>query len=211
MLKPSKLFEFEATNTKYTGLWSESRSGLIDLQSTNNPTTRTHYKQMRLNFWAPYNFAASDYVKLQEQGRVREIERVISYLSFLDSLQVRMIPEFSRLIPDPEIKITLAEHASQESMHAESYAYMISNFPLKSREYIRDGVRTDTLLRERCENVTQPYQNYLDKQAPESLLLAYFADYLVEGFLFQNGFNFFYQNVSSLADSAIIIKLIDRK
>lgn len=208
-VKPRPLFNFEP-DEDYSGIWRSNPTGLIDLGNTNNPKARLYYKQMRLNFWAPYNFAASNYVKLQENGKVREIERVISYLSFLDSLQVRMLPEFARLIPDPEIKLVLSEHASQEAMHSESYEYMISNFPLHSREYIKTGVQTDPLLRKRCEAVIKPYQNYLDNPTPENLILAYFADYLVEGFLFESGFLFFYQNIDALSDSAIIVKLIQR-
>lgn len=209
-LQVARLYNFD-DDSKSTSIWTGTPRGLIDLQSTNHPKMNVYYKQMRLDFWNPYNFAASDYVKLQEHGKVREIERVLSYLSFLDSLQVRVIPEFGRFVTDNTTKVTLAEHAAVEAMHCASYQYMISNFPHHSREYIRTGVEVDPLLMDRCEYITEPYQAYLDNPTPETLMRAYFADYLIEGFLFQTGFNFFFQNVSSLADSVIIIKLISRK
>lgn len=205
-----KLFDFNSTDT-YNGLWSSELSGNINLDNTHNPLARVLYTQMRANFWTPGIFPPSSYVRLQESGDVRSFERVISYLVFLDSLQVRMIPEFSRLIPDPEIRLVLAEHQSQEALHCESYQYIISNFPKNSRQYIYDGVKSDPLLKERCEEVTKPYIAYMENPTPENLLFAYFSDFLLESLLFTNGFMFFYKNVEYLAETAVIIKLIERK
>jgi ribonucleoside-diphosphate reductase beta chain len=71
---------------------------------------------------------------------------------------------------------------------------------------------SDKVLADRCQLITSYYQQYCDNKTDENYLYALFADYLLEGLYFYNGFQFFFTLSSRqlMQGTADIITLINR-
>ena len=50
---------------------------------------------------------------------------ILSYLTFLDSVQTCNVPHIKNSVTAPEISLCMAEQISQEAMHNQSYQYII--------------------------------------------------------------------------------------
>ena len=86
------------------------------------------YRQMRENFWIPEKIDVTqdvtDYANLTSAER-HAFDGILSYLTFLDSVQTWNVPHIKSTITAPEISLCLAEQISQEAMHNQSYQYII--------------------------------------------------------------------------------------
>ena len=174
------------------------------------------YQQMREQFWIPQRLDISqdvnDYNNLTNEER-RAFDGILSYLTFLDSVQTCNIPHLKIPVTAPEISLCMAEQISQEGMHNQSYQYMIETIiPTERRSVVYDFWRTDKVLKERCEYIAGMYQAYVDNPTDENYFLALFADYVLEGLYFYTGFTFFYTLASRqlMPGSADIFKMINR-
>jgi ribonucleoside-diphosphate reductase beta chain len=151
------------------------------------------YQQMRENFWIPQRLDITQDVT--EYGHLTDEERyaydgILSYLTFLDSVQTCNIPHLKGSVTAPEISLCMAEQISQEAMHNQSYQYLIETIiPSDRRGEVYDFWRTDKVLKDRCEFIASLYQQYIDKQTTESYFIALLADYLLESLYFYNGLN----------------------
>ena len=154
----------------------------------------------------------TDYWNLTDEERYA-FDGILSYLTFLDSVQTCNIPHLKSSITAPEISLCMAEQLSQEGMHNQSYQYMIETIiPTERRSAVYDFWRTDKVLKERCEFIAGLYQTYVDNPTQENYFIALLADYLLEGMYFYNGFIFFYNLASRMLmpGSADIFKMINR-
>lgn len=154
----------------------------------------------------------TDYVNLTPDER-RAFDGILSYLTFLDSVQTCNIPHLKSTVTAPEVSLCMAEQISQEAMHSNSYQYMIETIiPSENRNGIYDLWRTDAVLRDRCKYIAGMYQAYVDEPTQENYFTALIADYLLEGMYFYNGFIAFYNFASRMlmAGSADIFKMINR-
>jgi ribonucleoside-diphosphate reductase beta chain len=81
------------------------------------------YQQMRENFWIPQRLDitqdVTDYWNLTDDERYA-FDGILSYLTFLDSVQTCNIPHIKNSITAPEISLCMAEQISQEGMHNQS-------------------------------------------------------------------------------------------
>ncbi|MDF2207978.1 MAG: ribonucleotide-diphosphate reductase subunit beta [Arthrospira platensis PCC 7345] len=153
-----------------------------------------------------------DYTNLTPDERTA-FDGILSYLTFLDSIQTCNIPYIKNSVTAPEVSLCMAEQISQEGMHNQSYQYMIETIiPSERRNYVYDFWRTDKVLRDRCEFIAGLYQQYVDDPTPENYFVSLMADYLLEGMYFYNGFIFFYNLASRMLmpGSADIFKMINR-
>ena len=174
------------------------------------------YQQMRENFWIPQRLDitqdVTDYGNLTDDERYA-YDGILSYLTFLDSVQTCNIPHLKTSITAPEISLCMAEQISQEGMHNQSYQYLIETIiPPERRTQVYEFWRTDKLLRDRCEFIAKLYQNYIDDATTENYFIALMADFLLEGLYFYNGFIYFYNLASRMLmpGSADIFKMINR-
>jgi len=84
-----------------------------------------------------------------EYGHLTDEERyaydgILSYLTFLDSVQTCNIPHLKGSVTAPEISLCMAEQISQEAMHNQSYQYLIETIiPSDRRGEVYDFWRTD--------------------------------------------------------------------
>lgn len=191
-------------------------TNLINLNSVKYKWAVRLYKQMRELFWVPEKVDLSAdvtcYQTLTDDER-NAFDGMLSYLTFLDSIQTVNLPFIKQRITAPEISLCLSEQISQEGMHNQSYQYIIETvIPKNKREQIYENWRTIPQLTKRCEAITQYYQRYLDKPSEFNYYLALFANYLLEGLYFYNGFVFFYNlaNRQLMNGSADIFLYINR-
>jgi len=174
-------------------IWFGNTTNLMQLNDVRYTWSVGLYQQMRENFWIPQRLDITQDVT--EYGHLTDEERyaydgILSYLTFLDSVQTCNIPHLKGSVTAPEISLCMAEQISQEAMHNQSYQYLIETIiPSDRRGEVYDFWRTDKVLRDRCEFIASLYQQYIDKQTTESYFIALLADYLLESLYFYNGLN----------------------
>jgi ribonucleoside-diphosphate reductase beta chain len=181
-------------------IWFGNTTNVINLNSVKYPWAIDIYEQMRENFWIPQKADitqdVNDYKVLLPQ-EVRAFDYCLSFLTFLDSIQVINIPHLKIPVTAPELHLCLSEQLSQESLHSKSYQYIIETvIPKEKRDYIYELWREDKILESRCDAIAQFYQNYVDTGSEEDYFIALFANYLLEGIYFYQGFIFFYSLAS---------------
>ncbi|WP_443029177.1 ribonucleotide-diphosphate reductase subunit beta [Spirulina sp. CS-785/01] len=197
-------------------MWFGNTTNLMQLNDVRYSWAVGLYKQMRENFWIPEKLDitqdVTDYWNLTPEERYA-FDGILSYLTFLDSIQTYNLPHLKSPITAPEVSLCMTEQASQEGLHNQSYQYMIETIiPAERRNQVYDFWRTDKVLLERCEFIASLYQQYVDNPTLERYFVALVADYLLEGLYFYNGFIFFYNLASRMLmpGSADIFKMINR-
>ena len=197
-------------------VWFGETTNLMQLNDVRYSWAVGLYQQMRENFWIPQKLDitqdVTDYWNLTPEER-RAFDGILSYLTFLDSVQTCNLPHIKSSITAPEISLCMAEQISQEGMHNQSYQYMIETIiPSERRANVYEFWRTDKVLRDRCEYIAGFYQRYIDSPTSENYFMAHLADYMLEGMYFYNGFIFFYNLASRMLmpGSADIFKMINR-
>lgn len=216
-MKASPIFNTKGDDrVENRAIWFGNTTNLMQLNDVKYNWAIGLYSQMRENFWVPQRVDVTpdvtDYGNLTPDER-RAYEGILSYLTFLDSLQTCNLPHIKTQITAPEVSMCIAEQISQEGMHNQSYQILIETIiPSDRRSRIYDLWRSDDVLRERCEFIANLYQAYIDRPTKENYFQALLADYLLEGIYFYNGFMTFY-NFSSrmlMPGSADMIKMINR-
>jgi ribonucleoside-diphosphate reductase beta chain len=201
---------------QHRSIWFGNTTNLMNLNNVRYDWAIALWRQMRENFWVAEKLDISqdvnDYWNLTPAER-RAFEGILSYLTFLDSVQVMNIPNLKLPITAPELHMTFSEQQSQEALHDQSYQYMIETIiPSDRRNQVYDFWRDDLILRERCKFIASLYQQYVDDPTEENYFVALMADYLLEGIYFYNGFIFYYNLASRqlMPGSADIFKMINR-
>lgn len=218
-LTPTPVFNPDGDDRLETRLiWGGNTTNLMNLNNIRYDWAFALYKQMRENFWIANKIDltsdVTDYTELTE-GERKAFNGILSYLTFLDSIQVCNIPHIKTPVTAPELHSCFSEQLSQESEHNRAYQVMIETLvpTEKERNGIYDFWRTDKVLRDRCAYIAKLYQTYIDDPTIENYYIALVADYMLEGLYFYNGFAFFYTLAgrSLCSGSADMIKYINRK
>lgn len=197
-------------------MWFGDTTNLMQLNDVKYTWAVSLYSQLRENFWIPQKLDitqdVNDYKSLTHSER-RSFDGILSYLTFLDSIQTCNLPHLKNAITAPEVSICMVEQLSQEAMHNASYQYMIETIvPTDRRNSVYDFWRKDKILANRCNYIAGQYQAYLDNPSGETYFLSFLADYILESLLFYNGFIYFYTLASRMLmpGSADIFKMINR-
>ena len=212
-----KIFNPQGTDSlESRKVWKGDSTRLCNLNNIAYPWAYQIWKQMREQFWVAEKVDTTsdvtDYTNLTEAER-KAYDGVLSYLTFLDSVQTENLPFVKTPITAPEVSIALGEQLSQETLHNQSYQVLIENIiPSDRRNQVYDFWREDKVLKERCGFIASLYQQYIDDKTEENYFISLVADYLLEGLYFFNGFTFFYNLASRqlMPGSADMIKLINR-
>lgn len=216
-MQPNPIFNPDGDDAPANrSIWFGNTTNLMQLNDVRYPWAVSLYQQMRENFWIPQKLDltqdVTDYWNLTPSER-RAYDGILSYLTFLDSVQTCNIPHLKSSITAPEISLCMAEQISQEGMHNQSYQYIIETvIPGDRRKSVYDFWRKDPVLAQRCEFIASQYQNYVDNPTPENYFISLLADYVLEGIYFYNGFIFFYSLASRMLmpGSADIFRMINR-
>lgn len=174
------------------------------------------YKQMLNNFWQPEKVDTTGDINCYRDLSVQErtaYDGILSYLIFLDSIQTVNIPYIVSKITAPEIRMCLTQQIAQEGVHSASYQDLIETIiPVEKRESLYYYWRDDKILADRCKEIANYYQNFIDDDTDNNFILSLVANYFLEGIYFYNGFMFFYNLASRslMNNTADMIKLIHR-
>ena len=138
----------------------------------------------------------------------------LSFLAFLDSLQVNNTPEVANVITAPEVTICFAEQTASEALHSVTYQHIFESLKLPREEImeIYYKFRDISVLAERNKFIADIYQAYKDTPTLKTYIDVLIADLLLEGLYFYNGFSFFYNLASRglVMGTAGNIKLINK-
>lgn len=172
-------------------------TGLFNLNAVKYPWAKSLYQVMIGNFWVPEKVSG-----LKDDARMfhadlspeeqRAYKGIISFLTFLDSIQTVNLPHFNDYITSPEVNLILSIQAYQEAIHSQSYGTILETVvESKERDEIYYFWRTDKTLLERNKYIGQIYQDFIDDPTDKSFFRGVVANFLLESIYFYNGFAFF--------------------
>jgi len=193
-----------------------STTNIFNLNDVKYAWGNKMYRMMTQNVWFPEKVSLvedkREYPKLTVPER-RAYDGILSFLVFLDSVQVNNLGNISDFITAPEVNLPLAIQTFQEAVHSQSYQVVIESvIPTQSRTGIYDKWRSDKVLFKRNKYIAQIYQDFIDTPTQKNFARALIANYLLEGVYFYNGFNFFYNlaNRGLMKGTSEMIRYINR-
>ena len=154
------------------------------------------YRQAMNNFWIPEEINLGqdlkDYPKLEPAVKTA-LDKTLSFLIFLDSIQTANLPNIGEVITANEINLCLTIQAFQEAVHSQSYSYMLDSFcsPDQRTEILYQW-KEDPRLLKRNEFIGGLYNEFIEQRTPVQLMKTLIANYILEGIYFYSGFMFFY-------------------
>lgn len=172
-------------------------TGLFNLNAVKYPWAKSLYQVMVGNFWVPEKVSGlKDDARMFHTDLSAEEQRaykgILSFLTFLDSIQTVNLPHFSDYVTSPEVNLILSIQAYQEAIHSQSYATILETVvDSKERDEIYYFWRTDSVLLERNKYIGQIYQDFLDNPSDANFFRGVVANFLLESIYFYNGFAFF--------------------
>ncbi len=171
-------------------------TGLFNLNAVKYPWAKAMYQVMIGNFWVPEKVGGlSDdaimYHRLMPSEQ-RAYRGIISFLTFLDSIQTVNLPNFSDYVTSPEVNLLLSIQSFQEAIHSQSYTTILETVvDAKEREEIYYLWRDDKALLKRNEHIGKIYQDFQDHPNDTNFFRALVGNFLLESLYFYNGFAFF--------------------
>lgn len=171
-------------------------TGLFNLNAVKYPWAKSMYQLMIGNFWVPEKVGGLGEDAIMYRGLTdaekRAYKGMISFLTFLDSIQTVNLPHFSDYITSTEVNLLLSIQSFQEAIHSQSYTTILETVVDSSeRDEIYYFWRDDKVLLKRNEYIGNIYQTFQDKPNDENFLKALIGNFLLEGLYFYNGFAFF--------------------
>jgi len=174
---------------------------------------------MEANTWFPKEVQmtgdAKDY-KFLTAPEKRMYDLVLSQLIFMDSLQTNnLMDNINPYITAPEVNACLSRQAYEEANHSKSYAVMVESISDNTDE-IYDMWKNDAKLREKNTFIADTYKNLTGDDngdiTDEKILLAMFANQILEGLYFYAGFAAMYALGKSgkMLGSSQMIRFIQR-
>lgn len=110
-------------DTVHRSIWFGDTTNLMQLNDVRYNWAVGLYRQMRENFWVAEKLDitqdVTDYVNLTLDER-RAFDGILSYLTFLDSVQTVNLPQLKVSVTAPEVSMCMAEQISQEALHNQS-------------------------------------------------------------------------------------------
>ena len=189
------LFNPEVDNVDIK-MFTGSTTGLIDMIDQSIPNFyQKHTEAMFANVWHPLKYAvendSKDFKNLSSLKK-EALDRCLSHLTNLDSLQVNNLPNISKYIRYSEVKGVLAYQEMEESMHSFSYAYIYNSLYNKTdARRVRDLVKTDPVMRARAVQIARDYAS-LDDKTVKGMLPIMLTNLILEGVMFYSIFNYFF-------------------
>ena len=172
-------------------------TGLFNLNDVKYGWAKPMYQVMIGNFWVPEKVSglgddAKIFKNVLNPDEQRAYKGVISFLTFLDSIQTVNLPNFSDYITSSEVNLLLSIQSFQEAIHSQSYTTILETVvEAKEREEIYYFWREDKILLERNEYIGQIYQDFIDNPTDPNFFKALIGNFLLESLYFYNGFAFF--------------------
>lgn len=208
--------EFGDTEVSKKKLINGNTTNLNDFNNMKYTWASDWYRQAMNNFWIPEEINMSqdlkDYKILTEDERIA-YDKILSFLIFLDSLQMENLGNVNNYITASEVNLCLTIQAFQEAIHSQSYSYILDTIcPPDKRNEILYQWKDDPILLSRNKFIGDLYNEFLENPIPQNLLKTLMANYILEGIYFYSGFMFFYnlERNSKMPGSVQEIRYINR-
>ena len=189
--------------------------GMINFTRCKYQWATNLWDTMEGNTWFPKEVQmtqdAKDYKYLTAPEK-RMYDLVLSQLIFMDSLQTNnLMDNINPYITAPEINAILSRQSYEEANHSKSYAVMVESISDNTNE-IYDMWKTDTRLREKNNFIAGSYKELSGDITDHKIVLAMFANQILEGLYFYAGFAAMYALGKSgkMLGSSQMIKFIQR-
>jgi len=189
--------------------------GMINFTKCKYQWATNLWDTMEGNTWFPKEVQmtqdAKDYKYLTPPEK-RMYDLVLSQLIFMDSLQTNnLMDNINPYITAPEINAILSRQSYEEANHSKSYAVMVESISDNTAE-IYDMWKTDTKLREKNNFIAASYENLAGEITDHKIVLAMFANQILEGIYFYAGFAALYALGKSgkMLGTSQMIKFIQR-
>ena len=189
--------------------------GMINFTRSKYEWALKLWDTMEANTWFPREVQmtqdAKDYKYLTPPEK-RMYDLVLSQLIFMDSLQTNnLMDNINPYITAPEVNAILSRQSYEEANHSKSYAVMVESIS-DNTDLIYDMWKTDAKLREKNTFIANTYKNLAGDIDDHKIVLAMFANQILEGLYFYAGFAAMYALGKSgkMLGSSQMIKFIQR-
>ncbi|WP_110928939.1 ribonucleotide-diphosphate reductase subunit beta [Bacillus massiliglaciei] len=202
--------------TRATGVFKGEASGFLNWNDIPYEKFYDTYTQLLNNFWKP-----SSVNMMQDKKQWGELDEdiqdafldILTMIAGMDSLQTPTLVEFMKYVKDPAVKAILANMAQQESIHNESYSYILASLiPLDKQKELFNRIKSHPEVIKRNQPIVDAYQRFIDDPSPQHLFEALIHSTNLEGIYFYLAFAFYYnlgrQNL--MTGSATMISYIHR-
>ena len=172
-------------------IFGGNSDGMINFTKMKYQWALNLWDTMEANTWFPKEVQmtgdAKDYKFLTEPEK-RMYDLVLSQLIFMDSLQTNnLMDNINPYITAPEVNACLSRQSYEEANHSKSYAVMVESIS-DNTDQIYDMWKTDTKLREKNNYIADVYKNLAGDITDQKIVLALFANQILEGLYFYAGF-----------------------
>lgn len=196
-------------------IFGGNSDGMINFTKMKYQWALNLWDTMEGNTWFPKEVQmtgdAKDY-KFLTAPEKRMYDLVLSQLIFMDSLQTNnLMDNINPYITAPEVNACLSRQAYEEANHSKSYAVMVESISDNTDE-IYDMWKNDSQLREKNNYIADVYKNVSGDITDEKIVLALFANQILEGLYFYAGFAAMYALGKSgkMLGSSQMIRFIQR-
>jgi len=171
---------------------------------------------MEANTWFPREVDTTgdviDYNKNLTIDEKRMYDLVWSQLISMDSFQTNNLADnINPYITAPEINACLVRQAYEEANHSKSYAVMVEAI-CNDTDMIYEMEKHDAILRKKNDYISGVYEKLAGNVTEKKLVLAMFANQILEGVYFYAGFSSIYSlaRAGKMLGSAQMIRFIQR-
>ena len=154
------------------------------------------YRTSMNHFWIPEEIPMSqdvtDYRRLPREYR-ESLDKTLSFLIFLDSLQTANLPNINDYITAPEVNLCLTLQTADEAIHSQSYSYILDSIcqPHEQQNILYQW-KDDPHLYKRVSFIGGLYNEFIENPTEFGLVKTCFANFILESIYFYSGFAFFY-------------------
>lgn len=174
------------------------------------------YDQQLNFFWRPNEVSLlkdiGDYKKLDEREKFI-FDSNLSFQTMGDSMLSRSIHQIMEFVTNPEIEICMNVWSAFETIHSNSYTYILQNVYPNATEFF-DNVLKNKEIVKRAELLTSKYNELLTpaKDPRQQIFDAILGTQIFEGVIFYSSFacSFYFGYRSKMEGNAKIIGLISR-
>ncbi|MFW9625891.1 MAG: ribonucleotide-diphosphate reductase subunit beta, partial [Sulfurospirillum sp.] len=174
------------------------------------------WDMMEANTWFPKEVDTTkdviDYNRNLTDAEKRMYDLVWSQLISMDSFQTNNLADnINPYITAPEINACLSRQAYEEANHSKSYAVMVEAI-CDNTDLIYEMEKHDEVLRRKNDYISSVYEELAGDVTDEKLVLAMFANQILEGIYFYSGFTAIYAlaRAGRMLGSAQMIRFIQR-
>ena len=214
-LQPRRIMDASAPN-RSTGIVNGKSSNILNWDDVRYSWAYPKYKTMLSNFWTPFEINMGNDIKQFPQltdAEQNAFLKIIGLLALLDSIQSDYAGKVADYLTDSSLNALMIMLAQQEVIHNHSYSYVLSSIVSKSQQdEVFDYWRTEPILKERNDFVTNGYQAFAEDATVEHFAQSIIYDVILEGLFFYSGFAFFYNLARNqkMVSTSTMINYINR-